>query len=96
VTLEFHPAARDELLAAVDYYEAALPGLGRRFRDAVEHATAVVLAHVEAGVRRGPPDVRRLVVVGFPYDVVYRRRGDVIQVLALAHHRRRPGYWRQR
>ena len=39
---------------------------------------------------------RRLMVDGFPYDVVYRAHVDAIEVLALAHHRRRPGYWRRR
>ena len=92
----FHPAAAAELLAAVEYYEGALPGLGRRFYEAARHATDVALAHAEAGSVREPGNVRRLLLVGFPYDLVYRRRDEVIEVIALAHHRRRPNYWRDR
>ena len=37
-----------------------------------------------------------MVVVGFPYDLVYWQRHEVVEVIALAHHRRRPNYWRDR
>ena len=29
----------------------------------------------------------------FPFNVLYREAGNTVQVLAVAHHRRRPGYW---
>ena len=32
----------------------------------------------------------------FPYSVIYIVAGDEIQVLAVAHHSRRPGYWLKR
>ena len=38
MTREFHPAARAEFVAGAEIYEAARPGLGRRFRDAVADA----------------------------------------------------------
>lgn len=92
--LTFHPAARDEFVAAVEYYEAAMPGLGNRFQHAVRRTTDLALLHPEAGTPRGV--ARRLPVSGFPYDAVYRIRGEVIEVLAVLHHHRRPGYWRSR
>lgn len=93
--LEFHPAARDEFVAAATYYNAAVPGLGDRFLLAVRRATDLLLRHPGAGtVRRG--NARRVLVTGFPYDVVYQIREDVMEVLAVAHQRRRPGYWRNR
>jgi toxin ParE1/3/4 len=96
VRVAFHPAAAEEFLAAVEYYRAALPELGQRFSQAVRHATELAAERPEAGSSRGASDVRRLVVVGFPYDLVYWRRADVLEVIALAHHRRRPNYWRDR
>ena len=92
----FHPAAAEEFLAAVEYYRGALPELGGRFAEAIRHATDVVAAHPEAGSPRGSGGVRRLVVVGFPYDLVYWQRAEMIEIIALAHHRRRPNYWRER
>jgi len=96
VRVAFHPAAAEEFLAAVEYYRAALPELGARFSEAVRHATDVVAAHPEAGSPRGSSEVRRLLVVGFPYDLVYWQRGEMIEIIAVAHHRRRPNYWRDR
>lgn len=63
----FHPAAAEELLAAVKYYEDALPSLGRRFYEAVRHATNLAREHMEAGSPRASSGVRRLLLVGFPY-----------------------------
>jgi toxin ParE1/3/4 len=40
------------------------------------------------------PDVRSLPVHNFPYRVVFIRLATHISVLAIAHYRRRPGYWR--
>ncbi len=93
--LVFHPAARDEFVAAAEYYSTAVSGLGDRFLVAVRRASQLVLAHPEAGGRRDG-DVRRMLISGFPYDLVYRVRADALEVLALAHHRRRPNYWRSR
>ncbi len=35
-------------------------------------------------------------LIGFPYNIVYVIRGDVVFIIAIAHHRRQPGYWRTR
>ena len=48
--LEFHPAARDEFLAAAECYETAVPGLGGRFLVAGTRATDTVLQHPDVGV----------------------------------------------
>ena len=93
--LVFHPAAQDEFAAAAEYYETAVPGLGNRFLVAVRRTTEIALQHPDAGSRRGT-SARQLVVIGFPYDIVYRVRGEIVSVLAVAHHHRRPGYWRAR
>lgn len=92
--LQFHPAAAEEFAAAVEYYEAAVPGLGNRFLLAVREAADVAVEHPETGRKRGA--ARRLGVPGFPYDIAYHVRDGIVEVLAVAHHHRRPGYWRRR
>jgi toxin ParE1/3/4 len=37
---------------------------------------------------------RRLPVGGFPYYVIFEELSDRVEILAIAHNRRRPGYWR--
>lgn len=36
---------------------------------------------------------RRLILRRFPYSVVYEVRREAITILAVAHHRKMPGYW---
>ena len=42
------------------------------------------------------PDIRRAVLPRFPYSIFYRVRADVIEILAILHHRRDPLVWRSR
>ena len=90
-------AASEELSAAVRWYEDQRPGLGADFFDAVAATTARIRAHPEIGTSV-PPDkqTKRLLVPRFPYQVVYRLIGDGIVIVAVAHLKRRPGYWRHR
>lgn len=46
---------------------------------------------------RASAGVRRVLVSGFPFAVLYTVAGDGgVRVLAVAHQARRPGYWRAR
>lgn len=42
------------------------------------------------------PDCRRMRLKVFRFDVICREVGGTVQVLAIAHHRREPGYWSDR
>jgi plasmid stabilization system protein ParE len=93
--VEFHPAAREELNQSAQYYQAQVPALGRRFASAVAEAVrriqeSPLLYRVVEG------DIRRCRVPRFPYGVVYRTRPERIEVLAIMHLRREPGYWKTR
>jgi plasmid stabilization system protein ParE len=98
--VEFAPAARTELDAAVDRYESERPGRGRRFAVAVERAIKLIVAFPLAGPAfhdvRPEREVRRRVVRGFPFVLAYRVRREIIRIDAVAHMHRRPGYWRRR
>jgi len=62
----------------------------------VRRVTALILLRAEAGSPM-PKRRRRWVCERFPYAVVYHVATDgAIRVLAVAHHRRRPGYWGSR
>ena len=75
-------------------------GLGIEFFDAVDAALDQIARLPKAGalVRRVAVDlqVRRAPVSRFPYHVVYLETPTTIRVLAIAHDRRRPGYWTSR
>jgi toxin ParE1/3/4 len=39
---------------------------------------------------------RRIMLRRFPYLVIFLEAGGVMEIIAVAHGRRRPGYWRDR
>ena len=41
-------------------------------------------------------NTRRRILVNFPYPVIFQEKDDVILIVAVAHAKRRPGYWRKR
>lgn len=98
--LRVEDAARDELRGAVAWYEEKRPGLGAELVAEVEGTLELIERH--PGLGGSVPRVasergtRRLPLRRFPYAIVYRERQVEIQVVAFAHHSRKPGYWRSR
>ena len=91
----FAAPARREFLSQVAYYNSKEPWLGTRFAAAVEDATARALAFPLSG-SPASKSTRRVFVRSFPFAVVYRTDEKGIVIFALAHHSRRPEYWRSR
>ncbi len=93
--IRYHPAAEDELLNEVGYLELRVPGLGRRFYAEVQKAESLI-ARFPKSAQEVLPGIRKQVLRKFPYSLVYSLETDGLLILALAHHRRRPGYWVRR
>ncbi|MDI6773545.1 MAG: type II toxin-antitoxin system RelE/ParE family toxin [bacterium] len=90
-----HPSAEAEINEAADFYDIESAGLGDVFLDEVEHAIRGIREFPDAA----PPlvgRVRKRVLAKFPYSLLYSITDDEIRVLAVAHHKRRPFYWRGR
>lgn len=92
---DFHPEAEAEFIESAAYYESEVPGLGRRFGRAVGEALELLLENPEIG---SPLDteLRSFVVGSFPHSIIYATYGNRLLVLAIAHGRRKPGYWKSR
>jgi plasmid stabilization system protein ParE len=90
--------AAQELRNAYGWYETRVAGLGDDFLAAVESAIARIERRPRAfGFAPGVPrrlHVRRLVLEGFPFTIFFTVLATEIRVLAIAHQRRKPGYWR--
>ncbi len=95
IPYSFHPEAEAEFAAAAVFYESRVSGLGGSFVDAVERTITLIRHYPELGTPVGHA-ARRTLVRGFPFAVVYRPDSDSILILAVAHVRRRPAYWRLR
>lgn len=89
----FSEAARVEHLEHVAYYESCQTGLGARYLLAFDEVMRNVCEAPERYRVEFPPAIRKYRMPGFPYNVLYRMVEADIEVLVVAAHRRRPGYW---
>lgn len=91
----FHPDAVVEAEEARDWYAQRSPQVALDFLEELERAITVV---VDAPERwpESEDGARRYVLQRFPFLLVYRYIDNVVEFVAVAHGRRRPGYWTNR
>lgn len=98
--VRLEPEAEAELHAAAQWYDAQRPGLGSEFVATVGRVfTTLADPHAVGAPVPGLPmehPARRVVLRRFPYTVVFLEKDAVVRILAIAHQRRRPGYWAER
>jgi toxin ParE1/3/4 len=93
--VEFHPEATAELEAAIEYYEQCSPGLGVDLRKEVE----IAAQKIQSAPLRWMPyskNTRRFLIQRFSYLVIFLEFDERIFIVAVAHGKRRPGYWHGR
>lgn len=90
-----HETAEIEINEAADFYDLESPGLGSIFIDEIQRSIEIIAQFSEAGpLIRGR--VRKKPLAKFPYSLIYSIRSDEFRLLAVAHQKRRPFYWRGR
>ena len=99
-TIRVLEAAAEEAAEAAAWYEQERPGLGAKFQEAVDASLdlleqEMVPLTVVPGAA-GERGAKRLMLKRFPFAIVVREHTSEIVVIAVAHHSRRPGYWRSR
>ncbi len=95
MNVRYVPEALVEYEVAAAWYDDHSPGAGDGFADAIERAELLIAETPRTwpqwpGARTG---VRRYLIPGLLYSIAYEIVGDEIVILAVAHQRRRPGYW---
>ena len=99
-TVRILEEAAEEAAGAAAWYEMERPGLGIDFINALEAAFDLIEEEIlpllpmtgEAGIK----GAKRIILRRFPYDIVAIDRSHEIIIIAVAHHSRKPGYWRDR
>jgi plasmid stabilization system protein ParE len=89
----FHPAAEAEHLESVAFYESRLAGLGASYLAEFEKTMAYACQAPQRYSVEMQPNVRRIQMKRFPFTILFRESSRTVQVLAVAHNRRRPRYW---
>jgi toxin ParE1/3/4 len=92
----FHPKAEEEYAAAIAWYEAQRPGLGLDFQDEVQILCSLIAQLPETFPEYEDLEVRKCNVNRFPYTLFYLDHEDQIWIVAVAHQKRKPGYWKER
>lgn len=93
--IRVYPEAQLEAEAAVEWYGQRSPAAAGRLVDELHSA----LERIQQSPNQFPKlalNTRRKVLDRFPYVVVFRETTTEIEIIAIAHGRRRPGYWRER
>lgn len=93
--VEFHPEAEEEFIEEAAFYEQQVPSLGNAFVAEVELAVTILEDYPELGAEFDSP-FRYLPMRRFPHSLIYAVESHCIWIVAVGHHRRRPGYWRNR
>lgn len=91
-----HAAAEAELRETLAYYESQRIGLGGEFLRGFVAAIQRVRANPQAYALEDDRGARYCPLRRFPFNLIYVELEDRIWIAALAHQRRRPGYWTAR
>jgi len=95
MNVEVHPAAQEELHAARIWYEERSPLSAVGFA----HEIAGAISRIAEAPSRYPlleHGTRKVVLQRFPFSIFYRATEAKVVIIAIAHQKRRPGYWRWR
>jgi len=93
--VKFHTEAEAELTEAALFYEDKVAGLGKSFVADIQNAVTFIRLHPNTPPRLGQL-LRKFVIKRFPYSIIYQHDEHGIFILAVAHNKRRPGYWKIR
>jgi toxin ParE1/3/4 len=89
----FHPEAEAEYDEAIGRYADIDDDLGRKFQDRTEAVVGAVCQHPGRYALDEDSGCRQAVLKKFPYSLFYIEFDECVWIVAVAHHKRRPGYW---
>jgi toxin ParE1/3/4 len=95
-SIKIHREAIKELNAAIAYYEDQKIGLGLDFLIEIEQAIRKIQSSPNVGAAYKMSCLRRYVTQRFPFLIFYTELEELIWIMAIAHGKRRPDYWKQR
>ncbi len=93
--VKFLQEAEEEFEMPASYYQEQSSGLGLEFISEVQRTCRLISASPNASTKIHN-DIRWKLVRRFPFAVIYKVKLDSILIIAVAHQRRKPGYWLSR
>jgi plasmid stabilization system protein ParE len=89
------PRAWPEIEEADDWYLQRSLDASTEFIAAIFDALESI-SHAPARWSKYLHGTRRFVLSRFPFSIIYLDEPDVVTIVAVAHNKRRPGYWERR
>jgi len=80
--------------SAITYYSDQNTDLATAFLSDFDSACDLIIERPEIG-RPIRTSNRKVVLQRFPFVLIYKSDGDYLRILAVAHQRRRPEYWKK-
>ncbi|MBE8190295.1 MAG: type II toxin-antitoxin system RelE/ParE family toxin [Candidatus Thioglobus sp.] len=77
----------------IAYYELQEKGLGALYLLAFEKCMKHICSNAKQYKIDKKCGIRTAIMLKFTFSILFREYQNAIQILALAHHRRRPQYW---
>lgn len=93
--IRWHPDARLEAGQAARFYGEKRSGLEQRFLDMLADALQRISRHPHMYATLDG-NIHKCKVARFPYGMIYRTKPESIEIIAVMHLRREPGYWKSR
>jgi plasmid stabilization system protein ParE len=93
--LILHADAKAEILQALTWYGERSRVAARAFVQELNSTVSLAVRSPETWPR-SHGDTRHIVFPRFPFNLFFRMRGETIEIVAVAHQRRRPSYWHNR
>ncbi|MCA9432457.1 MAG: type II toxin-antitoxin system RelE/ParE family toxin [Candidatus Omnitrophica bacterium] len=93
--IDLLPEANFEIQESFEWYLERSPRAAESFLFEIDRGIQAVLD----SPMQWPPfeaGTRRYLLRNFPFNIIYRVEKDRTLVVAVAHHKRKPGYWRSR
>ena len=91
----FHPEARKEFREAILWYRDRNPNVATEFRISISDAVRQVARDPHRWLKY-LHGTRRFVLGRFPFSIVYLDAAELVSIVAVAHSKRKPGYWKRR
>ena len=94
-SIRLHPLAAQEIEAAFDWYFVRSPRSANSFLNQVNQA----IFQIQESPGTWPSydhGTRHYIITGFPFQIIYRQRDSIIEIIAIAHGKRKPNYWSNR
>lgn len=91
-TVRLHPGAIADARASRKWYENRSVSAANAFMNELDRA----IEQISEFADQWPIYIlgtKRFLLHRFPFSVVYRALGNVVEIVAIAHARRKPGYW---